>query len=277
METLFAYTYLLLFGKLAVGGLLSLAVPPFEQLERGYFRSTGAVYLGAAALMAIGLLYLVAGFELGAAVPGAVLTTVAWSVFLLFFTAYYTTLFVELPFLRARLFPWAVFSGLAALCASAAGYLPEAAPWLAIIPFAFSACAGAAFLGAGVSGMLLGHWYLIETGLDLAPLRGMLAYCRACLVAEVVSVALGIALLWLWPGDLWASGFSVALGGRFTWLLAGRAACWAVAGFLLLLIRKTLAIPQTMAATGLFYIEALVGAVGQILALWLLFRTGLPL
>ena len=35
MEILFAHTYLCLFGKLAVGGLLSLAVPPFFDLERG--------------------------------------------------------------------------------------------------------------------------------------------------------------------------------------------------------------------------------------------------
>jgi hypothetical protein len=60
-------------------------------------------------------------------------------------------------------------------------------------------------------------------------------------------------------------------------LVVGRIVAWVLAAILLLLIRKTLEIPQTMAATGLFYIEALVGAVGQILALWLLFRTGLPL
>jgi hypothetical protein len=48
-------------------------------------------------------------------------------------------------------------------------------------------------------------------------------------------------------------------------------------GLLLLLIRKTLAIPQTMAATGLFYIEALGRRGGQILRAVLLFRTGLPL
>ena len=43
------------------------------------------------------------------------------------------------------------------------------------------------------------------------------------------------------------------------------------------LIGRTLAIPQTMAATGLFYIQALVVAVGEICGHWLLFRTGLPL
>ncbi len=55
VEAVFAHTYLLLFGKIAVGGLLSLAVPPFVALERGFFRSTGAVYLATGALMAAGL------------------------------------------------------------------------------------------------------------------------------------------------------------------------------------------------------------------------------
>jgi hypothetical protein len=125
--------------------------------------------------------------------------------------------------------------------------------------------------------MLLGHWYLIEHDLDLAPLTRMLAFCRACLAAEVACVVVGVTILWLWPGSPWSAGFAALLSGRYGWLIAGRIAAWALAGFLLLLIRKTLAIPQTMAATGLFYIEALVGAVGQILGLWLLFRTGLPL
>lgn len=277
MEILFAHTYLFLFGKLAVGGLLSLAVPPFFDLERGFFRSTGAVYLGAAVLMALGLAYLRIQYAGDGAGPGSTVALVLWGVFLLIFTAYYVTLFVELPFLRARLFPVAVLVGFAGVWATAASYLPAGVSLAAAVPFGLSACAGAGLVGAGVSGMLLGHWYLIEHDLDLAPLTRMLAFCRACLAAEVTCVVAGVVVLWLWPGSPWSAGFATLLSGRYGWLIAGRLAAWALAGFLLLLIRKTLAIPQTMAATGLFYIEALVGAVGQILGLWLLFRTGLPL
>jgi hypothetical protein len=276
VETVFAHAYLLLFGKLAVGGLLSLAVPPFEGLERGYFRSTGAVYLGAALLMTAGLLYLAWAFRLGDSISHVPVAAAAWVIFCLLFTGYYVTLFVELPFLRARLFPWAVFTGLLALGLSASGHVTRDVGWLAGLPFAASACTGAAVLGAGVSGMLLGHWYLIESGLDLAPLERMLAYCRACLTAEVTTVLLCAALLWLWPGAPWEEGFT-ASAARYGVLVLTRWASWALAGFLLLLVRKTLAIPQTMAATGLFYIEALVVAVGQIVASWLLFRTGLPI
>ena len=277
MEVVFAHTYLFLFGKLAVGGLLSLAVPPFFEIERGFFRSTAAVYLGAALLMATGLAYLRIQYAGSDSSAGSALALILWGLFFLIFVAYYTTLFVELPFLRARLFPLAVLAGSAGVWATAATYVPAEVGVLAAIPFGLSALAGAGLVGSGVSGMLLGHWYLIEHDLDLAPLTRMLGFCRACLTAEVTCVLVGAAVLWLWPGSPWSAGFAALQGGRYLWLVVGRIACWGLAGFLLLLIRRTLAIPQTMAATGLFYIEALVGAVGQILGLWLLFRTGLPL
>jgi len=277
MELLFAHTYLFLFGKLAVGGLLSLAVPPFVELERGFFRSTGAVYLASALVMAVGLAYLRINYGGGDNPPGSVVALAAWWIFLVLFVAYYTTLFVELPFLRARLFPLALLVGFAAVWSTAATYVPAGVSLFATVPFGLGACAGAGLVAAGVSGMLLGHWYLIERDLELEPLMGMLAFCRACLVAEAACVTVAAVALWLWPGSPWGSGFADLLGGRYGWLVAGRIAGWMSAGFLLLLIRKTLEIPQTMAATGLFYIEALVGVVGQILGLWLLFRTGLPL
>jgi hypothetical protein len=273
VEALFAHTYLLLFGKIAVGGLLSLAVPPFLELERGFFRSTGAVYLAVGAMMAAGVAYLAQHDP-----PSASgIETASWILFVVLFGAYYATLFVELPFMRARLFPLAVFAGFWAVATTAMTYVPPSVNALAGVAFVVASLAGAAVVGSGVSGMLLGHWYLIESDLDLTPLTRMLAYCRYCLAAEVIAVALAGTLLWAWPGSAWDQGFANATSLRFAPLIAGRVACWALAALLLDLIRRTLAIPQTMAATGLFYIEALVVTVGQIVAHWLLFRTGLPL
>jgi hypothetical protein len=145
------------------------------------------------------------------------------------------------------------------------------------VAFIIPTLAGAAIVGAGLTGMLLGHWYLIDTGLDLAPLRSILVYCRGCLTVEVVSVAVAASALALWPGSPWETGFAAAFSSRFAWLIAARVASWGLTALILGLIRRTLEIPQTMAATGLFYIAALVIAVGQIAGHWLLFRTGLPL
>jgi hypothetical protein len=231
------------------------------------------VYLVLAAIMAAGITYLAAVYPQGSSRTEIIL----WLIFLVLFAAYYTTLFIELPFLRARLFPAAVALGFVAIAATACGYVPSGVSVVAAVPFAAAEVAGAAVAGSGVSGMLLGHWYLIERDLDLTPLTRMLAFCRACLAAEVIAVAVGALVLWAWPGSPWHASVESALGARFVPLVIGRVACWGLAAFLLSLIRKTLAIPQTMAATGLFYIQALVVTVGQIIGHWLLFRTGLPL
>ena len=95
--------------------------------------------------------------------------------------------------------------------------------------------------------------------------------------AESTRPFVGALVLWLWPGSPWRESFAIATSERFYLLLVGRVATWTMALGLLVMIARTLAIPQTMAATGLFYIQALVVAVGQIFGHWLLFRTGLPL
>ena len=43
---LFARCFLLVFSELYLGGLLALSVPPFHHIERGFYKSTAAVYLG---------------------------------------------------------------------------------------------------------------------------------------------------------------------------------------------------------------------------------------
>ena len=278
METLFAHTYLLITGKLAAGGLLALAVPPFTRLERGFYSSSGAVYLAAAWLMFGGDLYLYLS-QTGRG-PVEALPLALWGLFSLLFTAYYLTLYVEMPVLRAKLFPAALIAGFAALASSAVGLAPQGAAWPALLGYVTVLWAGAAITGAAVTGMLLGHWYLIDTGLDLAPFSSMLAYCRRCLVVEfsVVAVVLvALALTALGTDPVWREPLGLAFSSRYALLVAGRLLSWAMAAVLLFMAARTLAIPQTMAATGLFYIEALVGSVGQIVAHWLLFRTGLPL
>jgi len=275
LEIFFAHTYFILFGKLAAGGLLALAVPPFFDVERGFYKSTAVVYLAMAYVMAGGDAYLLSRYGVSRTIGPVSLSM--WSLFAALFTAYVVTLFIERPRLRARLFPAAVASGFVALAVTGAAYVPENTSILAAIPFALSLWTGAAACGGAVTGMLLGHWYLIETGLDLLPLKRMLAFCRACVAAELIAVALAALVLWMWPSPALHDGFAAAFGSRYFLLVVGRLSAWALALVLLSLIGRTLAIPQTMAATGLFYIQALTVAVGEIFGHWLLFRTGLPL
>ncbi len=131
---------------------------------------------------------------------------------------------------------------------------------------------GAALSGAALGSMLLGHFYLVDQGLDPAILERMRRYCRACLVVEatLVPVCFTVALV------AGAIGPARARGSLLP-LLAGRALTWGATATLLALIGKTLKVPQPMAATGLFYICSLSVLVGEICGHWLLFRTGLPL
>jgi hypothetical protein len=274
LEVLFAHTYLILFGKLAAGGLLALAVPPFFEVERGFYKSTAAVYVALAYVMAAGDAYLLATY--GESRNVNLVTVLSWAIFSAFSTAYLVTLFLDLPRARARLYPAAIATGFAALGLTGWSYVPENMGFLAGVPYAASMWVGAAVSGGAVTGMLLGHWYLIETGLDLLPLERMLAFCQVCLGTQLVVVPLAALTLWLQPSPVLDHAFAAAFGAQLS-LIIGRAATWALALVLLTLIARTLAIPQTMAATGLFYIQALTIAVGEIFSHWLLFRTGLPL
>jgi len=275
VELHFAHTYLLLFGKLAAGGLLSLAVPPFAQMERGFFKSTAIIYLLCG--------YLIAGGELSLALHSDAAARVStgelflWWAFAVSATLYCISLYTSSAEFRARAFPISVLLGSSAVAVSAFALRPPAVPALAGLPFAVSALTGSALAGGTASGMFLGHWYLIESGLELAPLERMLVFCRTALRYDIVVVVAGATLLWLWPGNVFAERFSLAFDSRFVWLVVGRVAAWSLTALILALITRTLRIPQTMAATGLFYIGALVVAVGEILSHWLLFRVGLPL
>ncbi|HYB97634.1 MAG TPA: hypothetical protein VEC57_00725 [Candidatus Limnocylindrales bacterium] len=273
MEALFAHTYLLLFGKLAVGGLIAMAVPPFAEMERGFYKSTCAVYLLCALLLVAGQATLRATY--GADAPVTIAALLSWCAFSAVLGVYFVSLFLDLAWLRARAFAIASLLGLLALAITAASHVPAGAGVSATIAFAVAALSGAFVTGASSTGMLLGHWYLIDTGLDLQPLHRMTAFYRASLRAEIVAIFFAITVVWL-GGDTFDAGLQAAFGERFGILVFARVALWALALVLAELIRRTLAIPQTMAATGLFYIAALVVAVGEIAAHWLLFRTGLP-
>ena len=53
--TRFAACFILVFGELAWGGIFALAIPPFFNVERGFYKSSASVYLAASITTAIGL------------------------------------------------------------------------------------------------------------------------------------------------------------------------------------------------------------------------------
>jgi hypothetical protein len=274
VSTRFAACYLLVFAQLAAGGVAALAVPPFAVLERGFYKSSAAVFVASAALFVVGRAAL--AVDDGGLGGGGTLELALWAAFTVATGVYLALLWGDAVRRRARAFTVALALGLAALTASATlhrvGPLLSAATILYPLAFVTSALA----LGAVATGMLLGHWYLIDLGLSIVPLRRLFRYFvwvvvvhAAVLVVTLAALALGPAPAAAAVGGLWHEHAGL-LAARF---VLGPAAALGLAW----LIHRTLLIPQTMAATGLFYIAILFVVVGELIGRLLLYHTSLPL
>jgi hypothetical protein len=125
--------------------------------------------------------------------------------------------------------------------------------------------------------MLLGHWYLIDRDLPLAPFQQMLRFYSGCLVIQTVLIVGGVLLFLLAGHAATRAGLAQLTNDHLMALLTRCAISPLGAGVLALMIRETLKIPQTMAATGLFYIAILAVMLGELMGRYLLFRTGVPL
>jgi len=275
--TEFAHTFLLVFGQLAVGGILALSVPGFHEIERGFFKSTACVYLGCGVAILLGKAYLafftrpeplwsLRGVEVG-----------AWLVFCLGCGLYTYTLWGDPFVLRARAYLLTLLSGLVALSVSASTYRQASLVSIDTVLYPLSFLTAAAMLGAAATGMSLGHWYLIELGLPLDPFKRIFKFYAGALIVHLGVLALGTGLLLLAGAGPALSGLS-SLWADHRALLALRLGLGPLASLLLAyMIWRTLQIPQTMAATGLFYIATLAAVVGEFLGRFILFRTALPL
>lgn len=270
----FSECFLLLFGQLAVGGLIGLAVPPFTVLDRGFYRSSAGIFLGFALLFVAGKVSLV--LRAGVLTSADALELACWSAFTIALGTYLLSLWRESNALRARAFLASLGTGLVALAVSAAGYRVGGlmTPATVLYPLAF--VTAALSLGAVATGMLLGHWYLIDLGLTIDPLQRVFRWFMLAVVLQLLVGLLTVLVVGLGSADgatavatLW-NDHRVLL---FTRYVLGPAAALAI-GYL---IHRTLAIPQTMAATGLFYVAILAVMIGEVLGRLILFRTSLPL
>jgi len=273
----FSACFLLIFGQMAVGGLFALAIPPFGVIERGFFKSTAALFLGCAALFLAGRVDLVLRRGEGLAAAGTLAELGAWLAFVLALARYLWTLWGEAGARVARAYVTALGVGTLALVTTALGHRPALAQGvvghLLYVPAFLT---GALTLGAVATGLSLGHWYLIDLGLSIAPLKRLFRFFVGCVVAHL-AVLLATAVL----AGLLSTPGAAALA--MLWrdhqaLVATRLVFGPLAALGLgYLIHRTLEIPQTMAATGLFYIAILAVMVGELLGRLILFRTALPL
>jgi hypothetical protein len=270
----FPACFLLVFAQLAVGGLAALAVPPFGVLERGFYKSSAGVFVASAVTYLGGD----ASLALRAPVLGTsrIVELALWAAFTIVSAVYLATLWGDSARARARAYAATLFLGVAALSASATAYRlgPVLSPATLLYPLAF--LTGALALGAVATGMLLGHWYLIDLGLSIEPMRRIFRWFVGAVVVHAAVRLQTVAVLAIGPSV--ATAAVSALWHENRLLLALRFLLGPLAALALgWMIHRTLQIPQTMAATGLFYIAILFVLVGEILGRLILYRTSLPL
>jgi hypothetical protein len=272
----FPRSFLLVFYQLAVGGFLSLSIPPFNVISRGYFQSTAAVYLFSGVTALIGRIALFVNSPV-AATRVDWLELLTWSVFVAVASGYVASLWGDRYALRARLFVATWATGILGLVVSATGYLPSGALLFEPVIYPLTFIVSALLLGTVLSGMLLGHWYLIDRDLPLAPFQQMLRFYSGCLVVQIALILAAVILFLLGGHAATRAGLAQLANDHLIALLTRCAISPLGAGVLALMIRETLKIPQTMAATGLFYIAILAVMLGELMGRYLLFRTGIPL
>ena len=140
--------------------------------------------------------------------------------------------------------------GVAALVAIALDPAAEAAQGVAI----FQLLAGAAFGGAATTGLLLGHWYLVDRKLSRAPLARINdAFLAGAVLAGIAAfLARGAG-----AGEAQSSlSPLLGAGALAAYLAIGLAVlCLVIGGFIRALVREN----SIQAATGLFYLGVIMG------------------
>jgi hypothetical protein len=277
--TKFAVCFLLVFGELAVGGMFALAIPPFFKIERGFYKSTAAVYLASALMTTVGL-GMLAWRATGNVTPSSTSLWIAcgiWAVFCVLFALYVAMLWTDNGALRARAFSLGLLAGLIAVTALVVLLKPASFGAIAAVAYIITAITSAMVLGLVSGAMMFGHWYLIDLGMDVEYLRSFIRAIGIALVADIIAMGFGLAILALFGGPEATSAIADLFGNHLL-LFAMRMVLGPVASLVLTwMCWQTLKIPQTMAATGLLYIALMSVVVGEMLGRFILFRTALPL
>jgi hypothetical protein len=272
----FSSSFLLFFYQVALGGLFGLSVTPFHQLERAFYKSTAGVLLVIAVLGLWGKSHLYRQ-TLSAEISFATLAEILFhALFVISFAVYMISLWGENREFRARSFASCVLCGLIGLIFSGHGFY-QAPFWsfeTFVYPIAFFL--SALLLGTVTVGMLLGHWYLIDTGQSLDPFIRIYKFFVLALVVQTIFLLMALIVLHMFGASASVIGIKRLWMDHRTLFLARVISGQAAPLILSWMIWRTLVIPNTMAATGLFYIALLGVFVGEILGKQILALTSLP-
>jgi hypothetical protein len=272
----FSNSFLVFLYQIAFGGLVAVAGTPFHEIERAFYKSTAGVLYVIALLQLWGESSLLMQGTRQASLWGNRLEIIVHLMFVLAFSCYMASLWIDLPAFRARSFATSILIGLLGLMLSAQRFYD--APFFSIETLVYPTIffVSALLLGSVTVGMLIGHWYLIDTGQSLDPFLRIYKFFVFSLIAQCVLFALFPVLLHFF-GVASTVNAMEQLWRQHSTLLATRVIIGQCAPLVLAwMIWRTLLIPHTMAATGLFYIALLGVFVGEILGRQIIALTALP-
>jgi len=177
---------------------------------------------------------------------------------------------------RAHSFASSVLTGLTGLLLATHSFYDAPFSSLETIVYPAAFLLSSLLLGGVTVGMLIGHWYLIDTGQSLEPFIRIYKFFVITLIAQCVFFALAPLALYFLGSPQSKAGLE-RLWRHHSTLLVTRVISGQIAPLILSwMIWRTLLIPHTMATTGLFYIAMLGVFVGEILGRQILALTSLP-
>jgi hypothetical protein len=226
--------------------------PLWREVRRGFFKLTGFIVLVLAASMWAAVS--------AARQPGS--DAGRWSLWLALAFTVITVLWLVLLFVRlpspARVLGIATVPLSVGLLAAFAGTSGES--WT--VSF-LQLLAGAAFMGAVIDGLLLGHWYLTDRKLTRAPINRFALALIVAVVLEAVAVIAGG-----FGPNRGNKEFSALLtaAGLAPWVALGMIGTTAlIAGMIRVTLRGERA-TAVQAATGFFYLAVITAFAGELAA-----------
>jgi hypothetical protein len=163
---------------------------------------------------------------------------------------------------------WLVFgiAGVSAATLLLATPLPSAGAGPTALAYV-SELSAAGLLGAALTGMLLGHWYLTAPTMSLAPLERMTSAFGG---AAVVRLLVAGVCLWFAHAALESTTHLMWLALRWVAGVIAPLVLW-------LMVRKILRYRNTQAATGVLFVAVILTFIGEMTALLLEHDLGRPL
>jgi hypothetical protein len=189
---------------------------------------------------------------------------------------YWATVGRMLASIRPALVAIAVAGGGAALVAQALAFVGDRGLPMQVLTVA-SFLSSAALLGGACTAMILGHWYLVISSMQVEHLQSIVKVHIASMVVRiaVVVAAVSVAIL-TWQPGLGPSfrRYILSVDGIFFW----QRVLFGLAGPALLsyLTWQTAKIRATQSATGILYVDFFTVVVGEVLAKYLLLATRVP-